>query len=67
VCYAVLAGSVPRGLEEVRLMTVGDGLLYFKTAATVISVHKGGKRLGVLLDSGKTTFVNASNAKVVTA
>ena len=37
-------------------------LLYGKTLATVVSVHASGKRLGVLTDAGKATFVNASNA-----
>lgn len=42
---------------------VGDTVkLFSKTLATVTSVHKGGKRLGVTTEHGKTTFVNASNA-----
>lgn len=38
-----------------------------KLSGVVTSVHKGGKRVGVLLSCGKSTFTSTSNVKVVTA
>lgn len=49
-------------------MTVGTKVILFgRQIATVIGVHKGGKTLHVTTEHGKTTFVKAANAKVVTA
>lgn len=39
--------------------------LHGKTIATVTSVHKKGKRLGVVLADGKATFVGANAAAAV--
>ena len=50
------------------IFAVGDKVVLFgKTVATVTSVHKGGKRLGVLKDGGVATFVTGCNAKLAVA
>lgn len=41
--------------------------VYGKNTATVTSTHAKGKRVSVLFDSGKTSFVSASACKPVTA
>jgi hypothetical protein len=46
-------------------VTAGAKVLVYGSPATVLSVHANGKKLGVVFDSGKATFVNASAARAV--